>query len=95
MSNTVLVAEGCRELDIGTVRHYAGMHGRGRDYAQGGIFRDLTDAEARAVVASAGGYIVPPGTPAPRGVGYRCGECGHGSYFKRCGQCGNEECAPE
>lgn len=90
----VLVAEGCRELDIGSTRHYAGMNGRGSDYARGGIFRDLTDSEAKAVVASAGGYIIPPGTPARRGVGYRCPACGHGSYFIRCGNCG-EGCERE
>lgn len=91
---TALMAEGCREIDIGTVRHYAGMNGRPAQYRQGGIFRDLSDAEARAVVA-AGGYIVPPGGPARTGAGYRCGRCRHGSYFKRCGRCGNEECERE
>ena len=84
----VLIAAGCREIDdpaTGT-RHYA--RGGARGYERGGLF-EMSDGAARRAVAI-GGYVVPPGTPAPAGCGFRCPSCGHGSYFTECGKCGTE-----
>jgi hypothetical protein len=90
----VLMAQGCREVDVGGDRRYAGMHGRASEYAQGGIFRDVPDDQAR-LMAAAGGYIVPPGGPARTGGGLRCLGCGRLNYFSPCGRCGSEEHEPE
>jgi hypothetical protein len=84
----VLIAEGCREVDspaTGT-RYYA------RDYRRGGSF-DMAPADAKAAVRIGGAIASEAGTTR-RGLGYRCGGCGFGSYLAVCGRCGGE-CARE
>src|SRR5258707_689323 len=47
-----------------------------------------SDSDAKRIVAE-GGFI--PGTgmaDIAAGRGYRCGECGFGSWFRTCGRCG-------
>ena len=89
----VLIAEGCREVDSPSgLRHYA--RGGAKGYARGGLFEMEHPGDVAAAV-KIGGYVVPPGTPAPAGCGYRCPACGHGSYFRTCGRCGHEGCERE
>lgn len=82
----VIVAEGCRELDIRGVRHYA--RGGRKGYEQGGSF-DVAPDVAKLVVKM-GGAIASQVTAAARGVGYRCGNCGFGSFIRSCSRCGGE-----
>lgn len=82
----VIVAEGCRELDIRGRRHYA--RGGRKGYEQGGSFE--VDSSVAKLVVKMGGAIASQVTAAARGVGYRCGACGFGSFIKRCGRCGGE-----
>ena len=78
----VIVAEGCREIDspLTGQRYYA------RDYRQGGSF-DMHPADA-AMAVRMGGAIASEAGTTRRGIGYRCGTCGFGSFLKRCGRCG-------
>jgi len=80
----VLMAEGCREIDAAGRRHYAvGGHA---GYRQGGLF-DMSDAAARLVVR-AGGAIASLNGAAARSAGFRCPQCGFGSWLRACGRCG-------
>lgn len=56
--------------------------------SRGGLF-DVSDADAKAIVAAGGAVASLSGTTG-RGLGYRCGSCGFGSYLKVCGRCGGE-----
>lgn len=78
----VIVAEGCRELDIRGRRHYA------RNYRQGGSF-DVAPEHAQLVVKM-GGAIASLAGAFSRSTGFRCPVCGFGSFFRRCSQCGAE-----
>lgn len=81
-----IMAEGCRELDIRGVRHYA--RGGDRGYLQGGSF-DLDSRDAKLLV-KVGGAIASEAGTTRRGIGWRCSSCGFGSFLKRCGRCGGE-----
>lgn len=53
---------------------------------KGGIFHMLPkDAE---VMAKGGGFYPSLAGSTRRGIGFRCTQCGHGSYFTSCGKCG-------
>jgi hypothetical protein len=67
----------------------------GREYRTDGHgFFHMPDKDAeRHLVASGYGHswqVAPPVSPR---LGYRCPECGHGSYFRTC-KCG-ADCVPE
>jgi hypothetical protein len=64
----------------------------GREYrARAGWF-EMPEHHARAHLQSAGygQSWQTAGVTARRRVGFRCGACGRGSFFKRCGKCGAE-----
>lgn len=91
----VIVAEGCREIDSPLTgrRYYA--RGGPRGYTQGGSF-DMHPADA-AMAVKMGGAIASEAGATRRGVGYRCGGCGFGSFVRTCSRCGAEcerECQP-
>ena len=84
----VLIAEGCREVDFGGVRHYA--RGGRKGYEQGGSF-DMSPAAARQAVKIGGAIASEAGTTSS-GIGFRCTGpgCGFGSFVKTCSRCGAE-----
>ena len=82
----MIVAEGCRELDIGGVRHYA--RGGAKGYRQGGSFD--VDPSVAGLVVKMGGAIASLSGATRRATGWRCPACGFGSYLRRCGRCGAE-----
>ena len=51
-----------------------------------GLF-DMREDDARVMAKGGGFYPSLAGVPS-RDVGFRCTECGHGSYFTKCGKCG-------
>ncbi len=83
---TVIVAEGCREIDAGGTRYYA--RGGAKGYQQGGSF-EMSEQHARLAVRM-GGAIASLAGAARRSVGFRCPECRFGSWTRRCGRCGAE-----
>jgi hypothetical protein len=54
--------------------------------AKDGIY-DMHPADARAAVKYGGTWPSLSGATR-RGIGYRCTECGFGSFFARCSRCG-------
>lgn len=70
------------ETDIGGVRY------RARD----GYF-DMPEHHARAHLVAGNLPLPNLAGAAARSTGYRCPDCGHGSFFKRC-KCG-AECVKE
>lgn len=51
----------------------------------------LSEHQARMGVAASAGFIVPEmGTATKRTDGFRCVECGFGSWFTTCSRCGGE-----
>jgi hypothetical protein len=82
----VIVAEGCREIDSGGVRHYA--RGGRKGYLQGGVF-EMSDANAQLAVKMGGAIASLAGTTG-RALGWRCPACGFGSWLKLCSRCGAE-----
>jgi hypothetical protein len=82
----VIIAEGCREVDFGGVRHYA--RGGQKGYQQGGSF-DMSPAAARQAVKIGGAIASEAGTTS-RSVGWRCPECSFGSFVRACSRCGSE-----
>jgi hypothetical protein len=82
----VLIAEGCREVDFGGVRHYA--RGGQKGYQQGGSF-DMSPAAARQAVKIGGAIASEAGTTS-RTIGWRCPSCQFGSFVKTCSRCGAE-----
>jgi hypothetical protein len=53
---------------------------------KGGIFH-MTESDA-AVMAKGGGFYPSMAGTTRRDIGFRCADCGYGSYFKTCGRCG-------
>lgn len=84
----VIVAEGCREIDspYSGKRYYA--QGGRKGYSQGGSF-EMDAADAKLAVRM-GGAIASESGPTRRGIGYRCPDCGFGSFLKSCSRCGSE-----
>lgn len=54
--------------------------------AKDGIY-DMHPRDARAAVKYGGSWPSLAG-PTRRGIGYRCTECGFGSFFAKCSRCG-------
>lgn len=83
----VIVAEGCREVDSPSGTRYYARGGR-KGYMQGGSF-DMSDADAKLAVRM-GGAIASEAGATSRGIGYRCGGCGFGSFVVTCSRCGGQ-----
>lgn len=83
----VIVAEGCREIDSPSGRRYY-ARGGGRGYRQGGVF-DMREGDAKLAVAMGGAIASLSGTTRSR-IGFRCPDCGFGSFTRVCGKCGTE-----
>jgi hypothetical protein len=75
----VVLDRGCREIDGLSGRTYA---------APNGVF-DVEPRDAKGIVAIGGAVCSLAGTTRRR-QGYRCVECGFGSFFRTCGRCGGE-----
>ena len=60
---------------------------------KGGVFT-VTDRDAKGLVEY-GGFIQPDMGMGRRREGYRCQDCGFGSWFRRCSRCGADSCARE
>jgi hypothetical protein len=88
VTQRVIFAEGCREIDSPVTgrRYYA--RGGGGGYAQGGSF-DMGETDAKLAVRM-GGAIASLAGGTRRALGWRCPRCGFGSFLKRCGRCGGE-----
>ena len=54
---------------------------------KGGVF-DMAPSDAKALVKG-GGFLPSMAGTTRRALGFRCPECGHGSYFRVC-KCGAE-----
>lgn len=67
----------CIEID--------GVNGRRYDFRKG--IADVSDRDAKALV-KAGGFIPSMAGTTRAGLGFRCIECGFGSWFKTCSRCG-------
>jgi len=73
-------ASNCREIEVG-----------GRIYRRGrsGLF-DMPEAAARYTIKNEGGQL-PSLSGVTRGaIGFRCLNCGFGSFLKTCSRCGGE-----
>lgn len=86
MTQRVIFAEGCQQIDVGGVRHYARGASAFEGTVRGGVF-EMSDAAAKLAV-KAGGAIASLAGPAGRKSGFRCPACGFGSFLKRCSKCG-------
>lgn len=62
-----------------------GLTGRRHNFRKG--IADVNDRDAKGIVA-AGGFIPSMAGTTRAGIGYRCIECGFGSWFKKCSRCG-------
>jgi hypothetical protein len=86
VSQRVIFADGCQQIDVGGVRHYARGASAFEGTVRGGVF-EMGDAAAKLAV-KAGGAIASLAGTTRRSTGWRCGACGFGSYLPRCGRCG-------
>lgn len=84
----VIMADGCQQIDVGGVRHYARGASAFEGTVRGGVF-EMSDADARLVV-KAGGAIASMAGTTRRALGWRCPSCGFGSFVRRCSKCGGE-----
>jgi hypothetical protein len=73
-------ASNCREIEVG-----------GRIYRRDrkGLF-DMPEAAARRTIALEGGQLPALSGHTRRSIGYRCGVCAFGSFYKLCSRCGGE-----
>jgi hypothetical protein len=72
-------AANCREIEVG---------GRIYKRRKGGLF-DLPDRAARMVIAQEGGQEASLSGTTRSSEGYRCADCGFGSFFRTCSRCGS------
>lgn len=72
-------ARECVEID--------GPSGKRYDFRKGVV--DVSPRDAKAIVAF-GGFIPSMAGTTRAGVGFRCENCGFGSYFKTCSRCGGQ-----
>lgn len=86
----VIVAEGCQQVDspLTGTRYYARGGYAFQDKVRGGVF-DMSPEDAKLAVRMGGTVVSEAGTTR-RGIGYRCGACGFGSFVKTCSRCGGE-----
>lgn len=75
----VMLDKGCREIDAPSGRRYK---------ARDGVL-DMEPSDARAVVKFGGAACSLSGTT-KRNTGYRCVDCGFGTFFTTCSRCGGE-----
>jgi hypothetical protein len=61
----------------------------GRRYRANDGLYDMHPVDAKAAVAYGGFWPSLSGTTR-QGIGYRCTECGFGSYFAKCSRCGGK-----
>ncbi len=73
-------ASNCREIEVG-----------GRIYRRkpNGLF-DMPEAAAKYTIALEGGQLPALSGSTRRSIGYRCQDCGFGSFLKSCSKCGGE-----
>ena len=90
MTQRVIVADGCHQIDspLSGTRYYARGSRAFEGSVRGGVF-EMSDADAQLAVRMGGAIASLAGT-ARRSTGYRCGECGFGSFLPTCGRCGAE-----
>lgn len=72
-------AKECVEID--------GVTGRRYNFRKG--IADVHPSDAKAI-AEFGGFIPSMTGVTSRGLGYRCIECGFGSFFRVCSRCGGQ-----
>jgi len=85
----VIVAEGCQQVDSPSGRRYYARGGYAfQDRVRGGVF-DMSEADA-AMAVKMGGAVVSEAGTTRRGIGYRCGDCGFGSFVTACSRCGGK-----
>ena len=86
----VIVADGCQQVDspVTGTRYYARGGYALEGKVRGGVF-EMADSDARLAV-KAGGAIASLAGTTRRVLGWRCPECGFGSFLKACGRCGAE-----
>jgi len=84
----VIVADGCQQIDspLTGTRYYARGAKALEGDVRGGVF-EMSDADAKLAVRMGGAIASLAGT-VRRGLGWRCPDCGFGSYLRRCGRCG-------
>ena len=94
MTQRVIVAEGCQQLDspLSGTRYYARGARAFEGNVRGGVF-EMSDADAKMAVAMGGAIASLAGTTRRR-TGWRCPACGFGSFLKKCGRC-QSECVRE
>jgi hypothetical protein len=89
MTQRVIVADGCQQIDSTSgVRYYAKGARALEGNVRGGVF-EMSDADAKAAVRMGGAIASLAGT-ASRATGWRCIACGFGSFLRICGRCGAE-----
>ena len=88
MTQRVIFADGCHQIDVGAVRYYARGASAFEGTVKGGVF-EMSDAAAKLAV-QAGGAIASLAGTVGRSSGFRCQACGFGSFVRTCGRCGAE-----
>lgn len=78
MTRVATAAKGCIEVD--------GVTGRRYRFGQDGT-ANMHPADAKAMVRF-GGFIPSALGTTRAGLGFRCEDCGFGSWFKTCSRCG-------
>lgn len=81
----VILGDNISQIDGLSGRRYGGN-------VPGRVF-DVTPEDARAIVKLGGAMASESGTTR-RSLGYRCGDCGFGSFVVTCSRCGGT-CARE
>jgi hypothetical protein len=73
-------ADNCKEIEVG-----------GRIYRRSrtGLF-DMPEAAARYTIANQGGQLPSLSGTTRTSEGYRCTDCGFGSFFSACSRCGGQ-----
>ena len=77
----VILGDNIAQVDAPSGRRYGGNR-------SGRVF-DMSESDAKAVVKLGGAYASVSGTTR-RGLGWRCPDCGFGSFLKRCSRCQGE-----
>lgn len=90
MTQRVIVADGCQQVDspVSGTRYYARGARAFEGTVRGGVF-EMSDADARMAVKMGGAIASLAGT-ARRALGWRCPDCGFGSFLRLCSRCGSE-----
>jgi hypothetical protein len=85
----VIVAEGCQQVDSPSGTRYYARGGRAHEEnVRGGVF-EMSDGDARMAVKMGGAIASLAGTTR-RATGWRCPDCGFGSFVKTCSRCGGQ-----